>query len=177
MIMADVLKIVFLIVGTLIVIVSYWLAATALFPAAVTRARGAYERHPVRITLLGTIVGVPLFLLGVALVAAGPTPLTKIAGGTLASLLLLLALFGSAGLCQRIGLGLSAPLDEFQPWRRVYRGGTVLALTFVLPIVGWFAIFFWTLISGFGAALMVLWSGRVSGQRLVPSAQPLVPLA
>lgn len=177
MIMADVLKIVFLVVGTLIVIVSYWLAATALFPAAVTRARVAYERHPVRITLLGTIVGVPLFLLGVALVAAGPSPLTKIAGGTLASLLLLLALFGSAGLCQRIGNGMPAPLDEFQPWRRVYRGGTVLALTFVLPIVGWFAIFFWTLISGFGAALTVLWNGRRRTQPLGRTEQLLAPVS
>lgn len=177
MIMADVLKIVFLIVGTLIVIVSYWLAATALFPQAVSQARTHYERHPVRITLLGTVVGVPLFLLGVALVAAGPTPLVKILGGSFASLLLLLALFGSAGLCQRIGNGMPAPLDEFQPWRRVYRGGTVLALTFVLPIVGWFAIFFWTLISGFGAALIVLWSSRHRNQRLVPSPQSLVPVS
>lgn len=177
MIMADVLKIVFLIVGTLIVIVSYWLAATALFPQAVSQARTHYERHPVRITLLGTVVGVPLFLLGVALVAAGPTPLVKIMGGSFASLLLLLALFGSAGLCQRIGNGMPAPLDEFQPWRRVYRGGTVLALTFVLPIVGWFAIFFWTLISGFGAALAVLWSARKRPQSLAPSAQLLAPVS
>ena len=177
MIMADVLKIVFLIVGTLIVIVSYWLAATALFPQAVSQARTHYERHPVRITLLGTVVGVPLFLLGVALVAAGPTPLVKIVGGSFASLLLLLALFGSAGLCQRIGNGMPAPLDEFQPWRRVYRGGTVLALTFVLPIVGWFAIFFWTLISGFGAALAVLWSARKRPHSLAPSAQLLAPVS
>ncbi len=176
MIMADVLKIVFLIVGTLIVIVSYWLAATALFPHAVSRARTHYEQHPVRITLLGTVVGVPLFLVGVAMVAAGPTPTVKVLGGTLASLLVLMALFGSAGLCQRIGNGMPAPLDEFQPWRRVYRGGTVLALTFVLPIVGWFAIFFWTLISGFGAALVVLWNSRRSNQRLAPSPQSLVPV-
>lgn len=177
MIMADVLKIVFLIVGTLIVIVSYWLAATALFPQAVSQARTHYERHPVRITLLGSVVGVPLFLLGVALIAAGPTPLLKILGGLFASLVLLLALFGSAGLCQRIGNGMPAPLDEFQPWRRVYRGGTVLALTFVLPIVGWFAIFFWTLISGFGAALAVLWSARKSPQSLAPSTQFLAPVS
>lgn len=177
MIMADVLKIVFLIVGTLIVIVSYWLAATALFPQAVSQARTHYERHPVRITLLGGVVGVPLFLLGIALVAAGPTPLIKILGGSFASLLLLLALFGSAGLCQRIGNGMPAPLDEFQPWRRVYRGGTVLALTFVLPIVGWFAIFFWTLISGFGAALAVLWSARKNQRSLAPSTQFLAPVS
>lgn len=177
MIMADVLKIVFLIVGTLIVIVSYWLAATALFPQAVSQARTHYERHPVRITLLGSVVGVPLFLLGVTLVAAGPTPLIKVLGGSFASVLLLLALFGSAGLCQRIGNGMPAPLDEFQPWRRVYRGGTVLALTFVLPIVGWFAIFFWTLISGFGAALTVLWSARKSPQSLAPSTPFLAPVS
>ena len=177
MIMADVLKIVFLIVGTLIVIVSYWLAATALFPQAVSQARTHYERHPVRISLLGAVAGVPLFLLGVALVAAGPTPAAKIGGGAIASLLVLMALFGSAGLCQRIGLGLPAPLDEFQPWRRVYRGGTVLALTFVLPIVGWFAIFLWTLISGFGAALAVLWSARQRPQPLAPSTQFLAPVS
>jgi hypothetical protein len=177
MIMADVLKIVFLIVGTLIVIVSYWLAATALFPKAVSQARTHYERHPVRITLLGAGGGVPLFLLGVALVTAGPTPAAKIGGGALASVLVLMALFGSAGLCQRIGLGLPAPLDEFQPWRRVYRGGTVLALTFVLPIVGWFAIFFWTLISGFGAAVTVLWNSRRASRRLAPSPQSLVPIS
>ena len=176
MIMADVFKIVFLVAGTLIVIVSYWLAATALFPAAVGQARELYERRALRITLIGTFLGVPLFLLGAALATAGPTPFVKIFGGTLASFVLLLALFGSAGLCQRIGNGLPAPLDEFQPWRRVYRGGTVLALTFVLPIVGWFAIFFWTLISGFGAAVAVVWRHQPSIQRRAPSAQSLAPV-
>ncbi|MGQ0642147.1 MAG: hypothetical protein ACT4P6_15475 [Gemmatimonadaceae bacterium] len=175
MIMADVFKIVFLVVGTLVVIVSYWLAATALFPAAVARALELYERRSLRITLLGALLGVPLFLLGAVLTGAGPTPFLKIGGGSLASLVLLFALFGSAGLCQRIGNGLPAPLDEFQPWRRVYRGGTVLALTFVLPVVGWFVIFFWTLISGFGATISVLWSMRRKSQRLTPTAQTLLP--
>ncbi len=176
MIMADVFKIVFLVVGTLVVIVSYWLAATALFPTAVGRARELYEQRAVRITLLGTLVGVPLFLLGATLTAAGQTPLVKILGGTLASLVLLLALFGSAGLCQRIGTGLATPLDEFQPWRRVYRGGTVLALTFVLPVVGWFAIFFWTLISGFGAAVSVLSKRKRSAHGVAPNASSLAPI-
>jgi hypothetical protein len=176
MIMADVLKIVFLVVGTLVVIVSYWLAATALFPAAVARARKLYEQRTLRITLLGTLLGVPLFLLGATLTTAGPTPLVKILGGSLASLVLLLALFGSAGLCQRIGNGLPAPLDEFQPWRRVYRGGAVLALTFVLPIVGWFAIFFWTLISGFGAAVSVLVGRKRSAAVVTPSGSILAPI-
>jgi hypothetical protein len=173
MIMADVFKIVFLVVGTLVVIVSYWLAATALFPVAVARARELYEQRAVRITLLGTLLGAPLFLLGATLTAAGQTPAVKIMGGALASLVLLLALFGSAGLCQRIGNGLPAPLDEFQPWRRVYRGGAVLALTFVLPIVGWFAIFFWTLISGFGAAVIVLSRRKRSAHAVAPSLAPI----
>ena len=53
MIMADVLKIFLLVLGMLIVIVSYWLAAEALFPRLVARAQERYSRRPVRLTLLG----------------------------------------------------------------------------------------------------------------------------
>jgi hypothetical protein len=43
MIMADVWKIVFLILGTQAVMVSYWLLAAALFPGALRRSRAAYD--------------------------------------------------------------------------------------------------------------------------------------
>ncbi|MDQ6829732.1 MAG: hypothetical protein M3081_12795 [Gemmatimonadota bacterium] len=153
MIMADVFKILFLILGTLIVFVSYWLAATALFPRAVSSARAQYDLHAFRITLVGALVGVPVFALGLLLVTQAPTPLLKLAGGALLAVPILLGLLGSAGLSERIGVGMPSLVDEHQPWRRVMRGGVVLSLTFLLPVVGWFVVLPWTVLSGFGAAV------------------------
>ena len=64
MIMADVLKWALLIVGTQIVFVSYWLAAQALFPQAVERARTQYS-HPWKLTLLGLLMSAPLIAVGI----------------------------------------------------------------------------------------------------------------
>lgn len=159
MIMADVFKIVFLILGTLIVFVSYWLASTALFPALTNAARRKYQTHPLRMTFLGIAVVAPSALLGAVLLQS-PNPVIKLTGAAVVSLLVLLGLIGSTGLSQRIGYGLSALADDQQPWRRVLRGGSVLALTFVLPVIGWFLVLPWALVSGVGAAVASLRSGR-----------------
>ena len=66
----------------------------------------------------------------------------------------MLGLAGSAGLTLRIGAGLPSPRDEREPWRRVLRGGILLAFSFLLPVVGWFIIPIWVLVSGFGAFLL-----------------------
>ena len=70
---------------------------------------------------------------------------------------------------QRIGAGLPSPLDEQQPWRRVLRGGILLALTFLLPFVGWFVLPIWALVSGFGAFLL-----SVRERKPSPDAAPPV---
>jgi hypothetical protein len=57
-------------------------------------------------------------------------------------------------LALRIGAGLPTPADEQQPWRRVLRGGILLALTFLLPFVGWIVLPLWALVSGFGAFIL-----------------------
>ncbi|MBC7789621.1 MAG: hypothetical protein H7Z74_06725 [Anaerolineae bacterium] len=157
--MADVFKIVFLILGTLIVFVSYWLASTALFPAFTDAARRKYQTHPLRMTFLGIAVVAPSALLGMVLLQS-PNPAVKLLGAAVVSTLVLLGLIGSTGLSQRIGYGLSTLADDQQPWRRVLRGGSVLALTFVLPVIGWFVVFPWALVSGVGAAVASLRSGR-----------------
>jgi len=36
----------------------------------------------------------------------------------------------------------------------VLRGGILLALTFLLPFVGWFVLPIWALVSGFGAFIL-----------------------
>ncbi len=152
MIMADVLKIVLLILGTLLVFISYWVGAQALFPGLVERSRTAYSR-PVRTTAIGLLVAVPIILGGIFLMKI-PNPVMQVVGGLVISSPVLLGLIGSAGFCQRIGAGLATPIDETQPWRRVLRGGLVLAPAYLLPFIGWFGLTAWTLISGCGAAVI-----------------------
>jgi len=155
-IMADVFKIVFLVLGALLVLVSYWLAATALFPAWVARTRAVYDARPVRATVVGMVAGVPMAVFGTALASDSPNGGLKLLGALLVSIPVLLALAGSSGFALRIGAGLSMPQDDVTPWRRVLRGGAVLSLCFLLPVVGWFVVLPWALVSGVGAALLAM---------------------
>lgn len=151
MILADVLKIVFLILGALIVVISYWLAAIALVPGTVNGTRLAYTTRPGRITITGLLIGLPLVVLGAALVNGAPHPGLKLLGAGIASLPILLGLVGSAGLSECVGHGLMHGDDAHNPWRRSLRGAVVLALTFLLPVIGWFIVLPLTVFSGFGA--------------------------
>jgi hypothetical protein len=169
MIMADVLKIFLIIVGVLTVYVTYWLVAQALFPAVVERARHQYAK-PVKITLIGLLAALLPVIVGGA-ISKLPNPIMKLLGVTLMVIPTLLGLVGSAGLALRIGAGLPSPADEQQPWRRVLRGGILLALTFLLPFVGWIVLSIWTLVSGFGAFLLSVKSPKVS-----VAAPPTIPL-
>ncbi len=152
MIMADILKIFLLIVGLLTIYVSYWLIAQALFPSLVKRAQQHYST-PVKITLIGLVAAALPVIFGVV-IANLPNPALKLAGVTLMVIPALLGLVGSAGLTLRIGAGLPAPSDDQQPWRRGLRGGILLALTFLLPFVGWIVLPLWTLVSGLGAFIL-----------------------
>ncbi len=168
MIMADVLKIFLSVLGMLIVLVSYWLAAESLFPRLVARSQDRLRSHPLRATLLGALIEVPLVLVGLGLLQAGAAP-AKVAGFLLATLAIFGGLLGSAGLCRRIGAGLPSPADSGQPWRRVLRGAVVLALMSLLPFAGWFLVLPLVLTSGLGAALSAGWALRREARAPAPT--------
>ena len=177
MIMADVLTYFLLISGALLVFIAHWLGAYALFPGLVEGCRGSYGRRPVAATLLGLAVLVPALAAGLALTHVGH-PLLNLAVLLALTAPLLLALLGSAGLALRVGAGLAAPGDAGQPWRRVLRGGAVLALIFLLPLIGWFVLLPWTLVSGLGAALLALRGARPAAPLLAaaPASAPVAPV-
>lgn len=154
--MAEVFRVSLLVAGGFLVLVAYWLASAALFPAWVARARDAGVDRPVRATLLGAVIGVPLTLIGGSMAMQGPDAGARAVGALVVSIPILLALGGSTGLALRIGAGLALPSDATAPWLRVLRGGTVLALTFLLPVVGWFVVFPWALMQGVGVALLAI---------------------
>jgi hypothetical protein len=166
MIMADILKIVFIVIGILAIYVNYWLLAQALFPAMVERASRQYAK-PLSLTLTGLAVAILPVVLGVILLNT-PNPLTKVIGWTLIIVPGMLGLAGSSGLALRIGIGLNSPVDALQPWRRVLRGGVVLAISFLLPVVGWVVLPIWVLISGLGAFLLAVKEQKAKS----PAASP-----
>ena len=153
MIFADILFWFLMVAGAYLALNAYWLAAVALFRPAVERARLTYATRPVGATLAGLLALIPVALVFIVFARAAH-PGVKLVAGALLMVPLVLALLGSAGLADRIGAGLASPVDEAQPWRRVLRGGAVLALLFVVPLLGWFAVFPLTLASGLGALLL-----------------------
>jgi hypothetical protein len=158
MTIANVLQILLLILGLMLVFQAYWLFGTALFPHLVAQARDRYKT-PIRTTLIGLAVVVPTFLVGFVAMGKGSNPVIQIIGIVIGTIPLMLGAIGSAGLCQLIGLGLPAPGDQSQNWRRVWRGGWVLNFCYLLPLAGWFVILPWGIISGCGAFVTSL-SGR-----------------
>ena len=177
--MADILKIFLLIVGGLLIFISFWLAAEALFPALVERSRDQY-RHPWKLTFAGLAMVAPLLGLALALSQAAKNPLVNIAALTIAGIVVVGGLAGSAGFAKRIGAGLPSPLDESQPWRRVLRGGIVLVLTYLLPFIGWMGLSIWTLVTGFAALVFAVREAKKASTptpALPTTEPPAVPAA
>ncbi len=158
MTIATVLTVFLVILGVMLVFQAYWLFGTALFPRMVGQARDRYKT-PIRTTMWGLLIVVPTFVIGFTVLSQSPNPIVKGAGFVIGAVPLLLGAIGSAGLCQLIGLGLPAPGDQSQNWRRVWRGGWVLNFCYLLPFAGWFVILPWGIISGCGAFVTSL-SGR-----------------
>ncbi|HEX5176939.1 MAG TPA: hypothetical protein VFV83_07920, partial [Chthoniobacteraceae bacterium] len=131
--LADVFTFLFIILGFVIVYISYWLLAAGLFPAFVGRCADTLGRAPVKSTLVGAVTLAPLVLVGFVISNKAPNTAGKILGLAIVMFATLAALFGSTGVALRVGQGLKSARDESEPWRRVLRGGIVLALTFVLP--------------------------------------------
>jgi hypothetical protein len=153
--LADVFIVLFVILGFAIVFVAYWLMAAGLFPRFVERSAERFGKSPIKAVLLGAVIGVPLVVVGLA-VSKAPNGALKLLGLTIALVPMLIALFGSAGLALRIGQGLPSARDESEPWRRMLRGSVVLALSFVLPFIGWFALMPFAFVGGFGVFLLRL---------------------
>ncbi|MDB4630487.1 hypothetical protein OAF46_03125 [Akkermansiaceae bacterium] len=157
--MADVLQVTFIILGFYVTTVAYWVAARGLVPKAVERCATRYGETPWRCLIVGLLVGVPMVTLGLAMANGGAAPV-KTVGILLVMVVFLRGLFGSAGLCQRMGQGLRKVDDEGQEWLGVKRGGTVLGLMMIFPVLGWFLVIPVTLLSGMGALFLSWRDGR-----------------
>jgi len=147
--LADVFTVVLSVAGLLTVFVGWWLAVVGLFPRLVERCAHGFGTAPLKCFAVGLACAVPL-VFGLALVTKFSTnPAAKLLSIALMILVLLLALAGTAGLALQIGRGMATVADGDELWRRVRRGGIVLAITYgtivLLPL---------TLLAGLGALVL-----------------------
>lgn len=158
--LADVFTVVLVILGLLAVFIAVWLATAGLFPALASRCAERLGDTPFVCAAAGLGAAIPLIAAGVMLGRVSTNPLGKLGSAVLLILTLLAMLAGSTGLALRIGRGLTSARDESEPWRRVLRGGVVLALTFLslvmIPL---------TLVPGLGALLL---AGRGTPKSTLP---------
>jgi hypothetical protein len=109
------------------------------------------------------LAGLPLTMLMVlaAIVLSNLLgPLGKIAAVSIVCLYMVFAHIGVAGLATCIGQRLASPTDAEQTWRATLRGGIILELPYLLPILGWFGLLPISIIIGCGATTLSLLSMR-----------------
>ena len=157
MLMADTMSIFFVILGMMLAFSGLWLLCRGLWPEAVAAAADRCSKR----LWSSFLVGLPITILMVLLTTILFNllgPVGKIAGVGVVCLYMLQAHTGVSGLATSIGRRLSGPLDEQNAWRSTLRGGVVLELAYLLPVVGWFAILPASIIIGSGAANLGLLS-------------------
>ncbi len=141
-----------------LILLGHWVVAAGLFPKAASTFADTYGSRPVRATLVGVFTYGPLLLL---LLSSGniPNPLVKLialVGGFGA---LLVAFIGTSGLALRVGRNLCAGADV---WQQCLRGGIMLALVFITPVLGSLFLMHIGLASGFGVVLLTRpWRSKV----------------
>src|SRR6266436_2233729 len=154
MLIADTMAIFLVVVGMMLAFPGLWLLCRGLWPRTVEEAAECCRKG----LWLSFFVGLPVTIVVVfsslkLLNALGG--LGKAAGIGLFCVFMLHAHIGVSGFATAIGRRLASPVDQAREWRATLRGGVVLELTYLLPILGWFVILPVSIIIGSGAATRV----------------------
>lgn len=170
MLMADTMAVFFVVLGLTLALVSLALLARGLWPNAVRIATDRTRRGLVFPFLVGLPVAAIPIAIAITLAKLGG-PIGTITGAVILSATVFHAFIGVAGLATCIGERLASESDAARPWRATLRGGAVLALSGLLPVVGWFVLLPSVFIIGAGAATIAF------VQRLVQAAKASEPTA
>jgi len=166
MLMADTMAIFFVILGLLLAFPGLWVLCRGLWPRTVAKAVAVCDKGLIKPFLAGLPLTAVMIFSAAVLGNLGPAG--KIAAVAMVCLYLMIANSGVAGLVTVVGERLaSGNIDSPQPWRATLRGGVVLGLASLLPILGWFVILPVALIIGCGANLLSLLRA-FAGSRVQP---------
>jgi hypothetical protein len=155
MLMADTMAIFFVILGMMLAFPGLWLLSRGLWPERVTDAAATCSKGLIKPFLVG-LPSTVITILAAIVLSNLFGPGGKLAAVGLACFYMVLAHAGIAGFATCIGERLASPADIERPWKATLRGGIVLELSFLLPILGWFVILPVSIIIGCGSALLSL---------------------
>ena len=151
---ADTVAITLVVLAVLLSFQGLWLFCRALWPSRVIAAATRCGRNPVKSFLAGVVVTVAMLVAsGVAGQLGGPGQALSFG---IVSLYVIFSGVGVAGLVTHMGHRLTSPADDRRPWAATVRGGVVLELAYLTPLVGQFVILPASVILGAGAATLAL---------------------
>ena len=161
MLMADTLAIFLSVLGMLLAFPGLWLLCRGLWPQTVEQTASYCRKSLWKPLLMGIpVTGLIIFL--VSLVSKLPGSFGGIGAVATVCLFITYASTGVAGLATVIGERLPSPSDARCPWKATIRGGVVLELSYLLPILGWFLLLPASIILGAGATTrsLIKWRGK-----------------
>lgn len=168
MLFADTMAVFFIIVGILIAFPSLWLLCSGLFPEFVRQTAEAAEKSLWKSFFIGIPV-VVVAVLSLGIVGKLPASFGQIGGVLTFGVWMMFAQAGVAGVARLIGKRLQSPADIERPWKGTLRGGVVLVLSYLLPLVGWFLILPGSVIIGAGSSVRACFARR---KKRVTNVQP-----
>jgi hypothetical protein len=145
-----------MVLGCLLAFPGLWLLSRALWPHTVMRSADICRKGLIK----PFIYGFPLTVFVILVIAIFANSMSLVGKGTaliLASLYVILAHSGVAGLVTCIGERLTSHSDAGQAWHATLRGGIVLDLAYLLPVVGWFFLLPVSMIIGSGTNLIIFY--------------------
>lgn len=154
MLMADTMAIFFVILGFLLAFPGLWLTCIGVWPTLVEGSRERCERGLIKSFFIGLPLAVAM-VIAVSIVGKSEG-VGQISAVGIVCLFILYSNIGVAGLVTTIGKRLPSPADIERPWKATIRGGVVLELSYLLPLLGWFVILPITWLIGCGAVTRVL---------------------
>jgi hypothetical protein len=160
--LGDVLAVVAIVFGTAVGLAALSLASGFAFPLASEAAARKAESRPIASFLLGLALSVPAMFVGLVLVAL-PSPLAKSAGVLLLAAWAVLLGFGTATVSWLVGQRVQAASPALPRHAALGVASLAVAVSMILPFVGWFLIGPVVALTGFGA-----WAGSRRGARLAP---------
>lgn len=136
-------------VGLLCVAVGYAMVGRALLPGRTERGRLALAARPLRTFAVGLAVSIPWAGIAIVLMSLGQGGPIGLLGVVLGLSWLIVALAGLGAIATLVGAEATPA-----PWWAPARGAACVALTWMLPIVGWFILLPATLVLSLGCVLV-----------------------
>ncbi|MFO0827158.1 MAG: hypothetical protein U0572_03325 [Phycisphaerales bacterium] len=139
-------------VGVLLIVVAYATCGSALLGPVADRGRERLGRAPLRTLLVGLGLSVPWMVAAITLMSL-PNGILKLVGASLTVAWVATSLLGMSSLAMHVGARGDAGAAR---WTTVARGGALISLTWMLPIVGWFVAMPLSLACGAGCLVLSL---------------------